>query len=1560
MFPCSASCFVTHETLLTWSWPCVNWKSTWDAKTTRDLSFDSDSPLPDTTSSPLTPATTYKAFSSSPRHIAADASPRAPILPLAATLSHTPEAARPPSPRQLPEHVAQVDTSAEALTTPRGDPESLTLGSYSRHLLLYAVRGPRTIGRPRLPTSTSASARASIDNTFLTKALSVYTVPQIVMAEQITHDVVKEAQSMGGSPIDVHATTTNDTTSDGDAQRALPPAKSSPPDTAPENATSTSESKHELANGDAGQHSASDDLTAHQTPGESSGGSDTEISRPGSVDQAKERTTEHSRTGSTKRPAAFKSVSVTKAFLAKSAVSTPTARPGEKPTSAGQTSAAAQPVAKPRLVAKSGSGIGNVPRSSLSKTNGAGSGPDASKVWNKNQPVPPQPPKQFTDEELKQQYGIHLATRLQADDSGKEAKWADIDDDEDDWAPETVQWMDGTKSTVAPVAEDQPPPPAEPKPSLKRDPPAEMEKTPAPAVQAPVTTPVTISQRPSSTGGTKTILKPGSHAQAGSGKTNLVLKGQPEKPTLVAKPSSNQVKSPWAPLPPVEKVSPLAINPPVQQSQAPRSLQRDSHGYDAMPPPHMPAREIAPDDFNRTWRDDRGNRELFNSHSGRYEPVNEMRRGSVRESNSRQQPSVLQRPSQDGGPAEPSAAFQTSRNSGDAPAWGRRRNSSNVSGGSIGRMPLPMDRRPADAPSLPLNIQRRGSHSINGADHITPDVHRQPFAQKGPSGDAHHTAERRPSFAQKPSPNVANAQPVSPFGSASSVAPQEAVATPLQMPIESVVEVQNRLMREKLEHARQMKQKEREEEERKEAEKKERLRKKLEAMGLGDDSKSKSKEQSAARAVEKSPQKEKAVPAQVQSPPKPPVPTAEGEVAQYGMMKVHQAHPVKKQHHPEAAASKSPRGTEPALKPSSSPVKAKPEVQPTLAPSLAPSLPELPAPPPSTFTHDNRSHKSPAEQAQTQVQRAEGDARSNNQALKTPQATPAVWTPTPLVQQPRHLGSTVWGPPQTRDRALGNGTFDSNYNRGQPSRPGPSQLPPQLHSGQAPTLGLNPPLNAAPSQPQGVPKQPFVQQPMFGKGDSMAVRQHITVPNPGPIAPPPKSSWSDFANVIRMDDQALREKSRQERERMGNEPYRPEIHETYTNHKGKSQTTLHEKIGGGPAVVNGIKPEMTQAPTTELRPRDEVIKPVYGNTPAAIEGPAMPPVISQGVHLPPSGPASRSSRFFPRPADATATSSAVPSKAESLPPPPPETQSHPAYTCNVEHPVVRLPRIVRVRLPPPVPDAATHSDAPVTMPRQGPRNVGGAQPLVVNPEWQARFNSLLSPVPMPVPRASAVAPPPSQVRPGAVAASSKAPLEVRENFNSATVSLPSTVARRPFVDDGNQNMETRSSAEEILLEEREFGSLPVVKAPKVPHLAANEPPVGFPVNRLNSRFQRPLDVMTKPAFFIGDYDRNSDSIDVKIRLESMRETVTRSMAKKRENRRGPGHKGPKRNFTTNNAAPNANQNQRPRKPLNNPAQASTLNSTPRPSGGNGWTGNRTPSHNNSSWARRAAPSAPVH
>lgn len=57
------------------------------------------------------------------------------------------------------------------------------------------------------------------------------TVPKIVMAEQITHDVVKEAQSMGGpSPIDVSASATNSSAGNGEAPSGPTTLDSKPSD----------------------------------------------------------------------------------------------------------------------------------------------------------------------------------------------------------------------------------------------------------------------------------------------------------------------------------------------------------------------------------------------------------------------------------------------------------------------------------------------------------------------------------------------------------------------------------------------------------------------------------------------------------------------------------------------------------------------------------------------------------------------------------------------------------------------------------------------------------------------------------------------------------------------------------------------------------------------------------------------------------------------------------------------------------------------------------------------------------------------------------------------------------------------------------------------------------------------------------------------------------------------------------------------------------------------------------------------------------------------------------
>ncbi|KAF1816825.1 hypothetical protein P152DRAFT_445007 [Eremomyces bilateralis CBS 781.70] len=870
------------------------------------------------------------------------------------------------------------------------------------------------------------------------------------MAEQTTHDVLKEAKSVGEAlPIDESATPT--TTSDAsNGKENLNPSIHGGDDNpslgsdGAQNANSAASVPDSgiVVDGPPGSEVQTPDGTVRQVVVDVSGGSDTDTSRG---DPSKSGEPHHVRSGSMKKPAAFKSVSVTKNFLAKTATATAPARIGEKGTSPAPNSTLQ--AAKPRLVAKSGSGLTGLSR--VGKLNGVAAGPDASKVWNKNQPVPTPPPKQFTDEELKQQYGIHMATRLGADEVGKEAKWADIDDDEDDWAPETVEWMDGTKTSGAmPVSEPHPPPPpvvVEQKAMPLKD------QTPLPAAQ-PVAQPATQpapqfaapAEKPTLSSTTKTILKPGSHS--GSSGQKLALGGAgrsttDQKPTLVAKPSVATVKSPWAALPPIEKASPVLVKPPMQQPQ-PRYPQ-EPQGYGAAP---SAAKEIAADDFNRTWRTtDTGTKELYNSHSGRYEPVNDARRGSRHEHGGYRQTSVLQRSGGQGGPAEPSAAFQTSRSSGsEGQQWARHRTGSNVSGGSgpqgrrvsftrpdfsrpdmsVGEMPGPM---------------RRGSHA--GSEVFMPGgTVRSPFMQHRVPYDRGVSPNNAASYASS-SPTNSHVLPV---------APVPGTESGQQSPSLSAVEQQKVLMRTKLEAARLAKQREREAEEREEAARKERLRLKLAALSPAHEVSDKDiveavKQVKDELVMEKQSQQVLPQP----SPPKPPIPTAaDGGVAQYGLMKVHQPHPVKKyspsgSHVQPAAVNHagttgetipwSPRRGQMATSP------AKASAQPTHAPRLDTQGPQR-----AGMTDSGIRHMGPpaGETNSTNVGPAHGHTQAQSHASPA-KVSSAQWTVGTSQNRPdlavswgdRSISSTlssahnVWGPPNRDNRSLGNGTFGASYSQ---------------------------------------------------------------------------------------------------------------------------------------------------------------------------------------------------------------------------------------------------------------------------------------------------------------------------------------------------------------------------------------------------------------------------------------------------------------------------------------------------------------------------------------------------
>ncbi|EWZ82773.1 hypothetical protein FOCG_04773 [Fusarium oxysporum f. sp. radicis-lycopersici 26381] len=546
--------------------------------------------------------------------------------------------------------------------------------------------------------------------------------------------------------------------------------------------------------------SVEDQLTSADAS--ASGGSDTEASRA-DASKTKDGEKVHGRAGSTVKKPAFKAVSVNKTFLAAKATANSAATKAAEKQPAGSstppTTSATLSSSRPRLIAKTGSSTrDSSPRFSGGVNGGKpGSAPDANAVWNKNRPVPPPEPKKFTDEELKK-YGIHMASRLNEDDAQGQNKWADIDDDDEDWAPEAITWGDGTKTTL-PHPDEHPPPPSDSGSVASKGKPLDKPRSPAPpvAVSSPLTKSSNLAQ----------------------GKGLILKSGSQEKPTLVAKPPAPPapVKSPWAPLPPVEKASPI----PEQAS-----LARPSHNKGMTPPP---PKEFAADDFNR-WRDSssHGGRELFNSHSGRYEPVHDNRRGSMRmEQHPRHHPSLLQRPPQPDYPAEPSGAFQTNRVSQEPP-FARRRGSSNVSGGS-GSFMQRMNKG-GEVPLAPHELQegRRPSFvgSVDGL--VSPNLS---ASAHGPPRGQHHSSWMPP----RGSPNPAFAQPHHP----APLPEQVAGPPPPLQPASEEVEYQKKLMRERVELARKRRQ---EEEAREEAERRERIQKKLDAMGPAPEKKTEKKE----------------------------------------------------------------------------------------------------------------------------------------------------------------------------------------------------------------------------------------------------------------------------------------------------------------------------------------------------------------------------------------------------------------------------------------------------------------------------------------------------------------------------------------------------------------------------------------------------------------------------------------------------------------------------------------------------------------------------------------------
>jgi hypothetical protein len=1122
--------------------------------------------------------------------------------------------------------------------------------------------------------------------------------------------------------------------------------------------------------------------------------------------------------------------------------------------------------------------------------------------------APPAPLKQYTDEELKQKYGIHLATRLESEETTEQkAKWADEDEDEEEWTPETVEWMDGTKSSVNHADAVPPPPPAQPQEKVaeKTLPPPPQSQiqhdSPMPPPAKPI---ITAPKRTTLAVQSRTILRPGAAQQAkqigADGKATPNSKSPMLKNTLPA-----PIKSPWASLPPVEKASPVTINPPSVTQPSPRFAHRDPHGFDSLTSQPLPAREMATDTFDRSWKEgDRSNRELFNSQSGRYEPAPEHRRGSRQQEYSHRQPAVLQRPS---GGAEPSAAFQARTNSQtDGSPWARRRGSS-ISGNAPPR-------------------DRRMSSSSKVFDEASPEAAPETKTEAQTSAEA---------------PEAQIHQTDGPAPSALSITEER--------------EKQKKLMQEKREAAIRRRQ---EEEAREEAERRERIRKKMEALGMplektpsqDKTSKTEKKQQPEAARKEVSTVVPSAIVAADASPEK--LPAAEAAVPSVDEQVRTQAPPLS----PQPVQSLSPRKDktiDSALSFSQNPT---PISRPAHKALPSPQLPGLQQHSP------NGPARSPYQQSSLQGITASSFPSPSDQKSQ-PARLPSIssgdsFTTTPWgsASMTSHNAPNLWGPPPSNNRHIGNGTFDAGYSSISPnsraqtqnapfaapfaSRPYPHQrVSPkafgQSASAQSGTMDQQyGPLSTLDAR---VPESPGASA-LVG---TSPLPEPARLAYPTPIAPPQKSAprqqnmrdtsaWTNFSN----DAQAARAEA-QTAARSHNDREQPSapqharhakanwtVEETFiqtrrgqdhwledgspTRVLPKSQDTVRGAVPPGPhraGVIGAIPPGPHRAAAAAAG----VVRPGPHRTTRIMPGPQSPIAQQSMNHAPPpggeqlhmagagivrlpTGPSGLSSGFD-SPGNATTgvrlpPLTAYAGNAQSLPAqpstpgsapqqsrffpsalyggsPPPEEFDHPVHGGDSKHPHVNLPAPkAKVKLPP----AATterQPESPVTMPRSVQSFTVGAKPLVQTQDWQARFNGLFgkAQVITSTPPSPPKTPPKMQAPAPAVAPASRTNLDSIVEQRAATVSLPRSSSPVSLV----LKTMSKPSVDDMFDGELSFGSTPRVFLPRgvvYPDLssAANTP------LRLNSRFPKPVECQSKTIIFFPDNTTRDITIQVKLPL----------------------------------------------------------------------------------------------
>ncbi|KAL4885311.1 hypothetical protein BJY04DRAFT_180618 [Aspergillus karnatakaensis] len=1195
-------------------------------------------------------------------------------------------------------------------------------------------------------------------------------------------------------------------------------------------------------------------LTSASDGGEDSaslGGSESDASRTESK--------LHSRAGSTKRPTTFKPVSFAKFSVPKAPGAPPVAKVPEKtPISSGTPLSATLQNPRPRLVAKTNSSL----RDSSSKTGISGvrlggGGPDPNQVWNRNRPAQQTPPKHLTDEELKQQYGIHMTSRIQEDGAGTEAKWADIDDDEDDWAPETIEWNDGTKTDlkaeqIHPEATSTITEPTATKPTMEA-----TEDVPLSEQIATTKEPLKIIAKPvTSIGPNPTVLRLGANAERQARTAAISSKGPNEKPpTSSTSPAPPPAKSPWAPIPPIERVSP--VMPAVQVHRSPRPAFREQHVVNEPFSGPVAPKEIAADDFNRSWRETQpGTRELYNSRSGRYEPVAETRKGGThRNDQSFRTPSVLQRPAVQGdqvGPAEPSAAFQTHRTSGqDGGHWTRRRTSSNVSGGSgsFGRR-LSISR--PDVVQRPLE-GRRGSQ-VNGVvesfshsrEHPPHDLHLRDASpmRQGPGP----WPPRDPAVAFEKAPSVAVAAGQPPVHSSSvegqSVAPQ---STP-----EDAVAMQERIMKEKRLEARQRRI---EQEQKEEAAKRERIRQKLEALGPPPEKpKTKSKESPEVSKVETT------TAGPTQSPPKPPVPEPTGAPKQYGMMKVHHPDTVKKLIERERGQEKAPVAT---ARRASSPTRD-PRADAVTANGL------------------QQSHDTPGsvdEKAAAQLVDEQGPQWRGN--INVPN-TYGPWTAnTKLVGT-----SPILNPwkPLSNDKTLGNGIFDQNLGNF-PTR----DLTLRNH------LGLEQAPLPPSSQPFPITTRSAQESATISPLPSPETRHTSSfdalgpVGHPGPIGPPrvQHSHWQQEARTAAWNDFHATATKREAEE---NEKLRSEL--AARESQPKLQVTFNETWR---QVRTGDQAGQRQVVGVS---RSTDANPPIPNPLSTLDHPVGPLPFTEPHARPLVNVPTRSSRFFPQVTENRKVAYDEPDYFRSpSPPPPEEVSTHPVYFGDSNRPLVHLPapRPI-VKLPP---KAVVPPPPPPTFASMVASNPRPSQASNVT-SWQEKINTLFGKKTV-VEKRNALA----------VSSASKEPLDVQLHIAAVSVSLP----YKGESQSGDGELTARQVEEaEAMFEDREVGSLPVVRVPTMAPPAAWRAAPAPSQARLRAKVLKTMQVHSIEPFSLNYRDKDSaPATHIYVRFPGAAEAKSVALPRKASSQtisnprpRGPSTYKPRKNTKPRDGPSNSN------------------------------------------------------